>query len=434
MDTCQLGIIADDLTGAMDSTGAAATQGLKSVVVLSPTIPAPQGEWHVVCYNTQSRLSSARDAEKAVTSATRQLQEHKPKHLYKKIDSTLRGNIGIELLSMMNTLGATKAIICPAFPDMRRTVANGILYVNGQPLTSSAAGKDPFNTIPTSSVVDLIAQQTGQEIGLVKLSEIEQGDASIQHQINNNRHKILVLDATTKRHLTNIAEALTALESNTISVGSAGLASALTEMLSQGINATDPRHNTKQRGRTLLISGSLSHTTRSQIAQLQDKAKCHIIGMNAASILTSAADLAKELTRIKNEALTASESKQDIALNWQDPETIETVLKHENANPTERSEKLSRLISFTQTIAADLLAELSIGSLILVGGETAYTVLSGLGARAVELIGEVQSGIPSGRIIGGTADGNLIITKAGGFGDHNALANAMNYARSARET
>ena len=55
--------------------------------------------------------------------------------LYKKIDSTLRGNVVAELAAARKTLGPTRPIVvAPAFPAQGRTVRGGRVFVDGKPL------------------------------------------------------------------------------------------------------------------------------------------------------------------------------------------------------------------------------------------------------------------------------------------------------------
>lgn len=59
-------------------------------------------------------------------------------------------------------------------------------------------------------------------------------------------------------------------------------------------------------------------------------------------------------------------------------------------------------------------------TLILFGGDTSFEVLTGLGVRSLQPIGEVLPGIPLSRIDGGGP--RQVITKAGGFGDVDVLS------------
>jgi uncharacterized protein YgbK (DUF1537 family) len=65
-----------------------------------------------------------------------------------------------------------------------------------------------------------------------------------------------------------------------------------------------------------------------------------------------------------------------------------------------------------------------LAGLVLTGGDSAAFVLRALGARAIRVGGEIATGIPWGAIEGGMADGCVVVTKSGGFGDEDALLRA----------
>jgi len=56
-----------------------------------------------------------------------------PSVIFKKIDSTLRGNTRAEILAALDAYGFDTAIVNPAFPEMGRVVENGWLRVTTDP-------------------------------------------------------------------------------------------------------------------------------------------------------------------------------------------------------------------------------------------------------------------------------------------------------------
>jgi uncharacterized protein YgbK (DUF1537 family) len=68
-----------------------------------------------------------------------------------------------------------------------------------------------------------------------------------------------------------------------------------------------------------------------------------------------------------------------------------------------------------------LFEELSPAGLVLTGGAVAIAVCQALDAEALHLMGEVRAGIPWGAVVGGVAAGMPLVTKAGGFGEIDAL-------------
>jgi uncharacterized protein YgbK (DUF1537 family) len=67
------------------------------------------------------------------------------------------------------------------------------------------------------------------------------------------------------------------------------------------------------------------------------------------------------------------------------------------------------------------------GGLFITGGDTAVAVCHALDVTALRILHEVQAGVPGGRLVGGRLDGAWVVTKAGGFGDEDALLAAVRY-------
>jgi uncharacterized protein YgbK (DUF1537 family) len=63
--------------------------------------------------------------------------------------------------------------------------------------------------------------------------------------------------------------------------------------------------------------------------------------------------------------------------------------------------------------------------LILTGGQTAYFITQVLGASGIEVEGEIEKFIPVGILIGGKYEGVPVVTKAGGFGSQQVIANIL---------
>ncbi len=69
--------------------------------------------------------------------------------------------------------------------------------------------------------------------------------------------------------------------------------------------------------------------------------------------------------------------------------------------------------------------EFDLGGLFLTGGETALAVCRALGATEIDILGELEAGIPWGRLAGGIAPGLQVVTKAGGFGRSDSLVHVL---------
>ncbi len=77
------------------------------------------------------------------------------------------------------------------------------------------------------------------------------------------------------------------------------------------------------------------------------------------------------------------------------------------------------------TRALAWLQALQPAGLVLVGGDTSVATLAALGAHGLRIQSEVQSGIPQGWLVGGPYHGLPVVTKAGAFGNPQALVAAV---------
>ncbi|MBP1806315.1 four-carbon acid sugar kinase family protein [Rubellimicrobium aerolatum] len=117
----QLAILADDLTGALDSAAPFAARGCRVEVALWPGATAgacAQGA-EVVSVSTRSRELTAEEARAATARAAAALPPGT--RIFKKIDSRLKGNIEAEL----SALAFSRALVVPAIVDFGRVVRNG---------------------------------------------------------------------------------------------------------------------------------------------------------------------------------------------------------------------------------------------------------------------------------------------------------------------
>ena len=140
--------------------------------------------------------------------------------------------------------------------------------------------------------------------------------------------------------------------------------------------------------------------------------------------------LANDRRRLKRELTEAVADGCEVALGWDRQAAIESV-EDPNANAAEWSRRLDL---FLKGLAGELFAGAGMSCLVLVGGDTAFSMLTGLGASGIALHSELQPGMPMGRIVGGAAEGTDVVTKAGGFGSKDALVRVVEHLRALRRT
>lgn len=337
--------------------------------------PAHLPEAEVVVINTASRACTAEEAYTRVRQATVQLADAGAAIIYKKIDSTLRGPLGAELDAVLDACGLERAVVCPAFPATGRTLRDGVLYVDGVPLAQSAIARDPVTPVQESHLPTLLARTARRPvIQWPRLSALPGAG-------------MIVVDALDDDDLIAIAQAAIAAPQPLLLAGSAGLARPFAAALAHadgksgahGAAGRDESGPATAAGRmpVLVVCGSLHPLARAQVRALQ-------------------AHLASDLF-----VLLAT------------PETP-AALRH----PQEAAQTLAQhALAFLQAQPAT--------AVVVTGGDTLASLLAALGAAGVDLERALAPGIALGRVAGGRWAGLRLASKAGGFGDDNALASVV---------
>ena len=154
----RLTVIADDLTGALD-TGVQFANRCVSVRVAAVHGTAAVHEElfqaDVAVIDAEVRHRSQQQAYKICLELVQQAQRCGTDSVYIKTDSGLRGNIGAMFQAALDASGAAVAYYAPALPQMNRLTRGGIQYIDGVPIDKSVFGQDPFEPVHSPYVKDL---------------------------------------------------------------------------------------------------------------------------------------------------------------------------------------------------------------------------------------------------------------------------------------
>ena len=185
----RFGLIADDLTGTLD-TGVQFRQ--KGLVTLVPFRFSPSlKDVPVLALNSSTRHSRPEMAYRKVKQLCKKL---KGRILYKKIDSTLRGNVAVEILAVLDESGLSKAILAPAFPTQGRTLEDGILKFYGTPFHLTHYRKEFSPSLDTSFVPELIKREIGEPIGHIDRRGLAKGPSYLAARILEAKERIVLID------------------------------------------------------------------------------------------------------------------------------------------------------------------------------------------------------------------------------------------------
>lgn len=125
----ELAVIADDITGALDTGVQFKKWGLNVEIFMDIEEIETSESTDIVITDTESRYDAPETAYDKVYSVAERLTRSGFDIIYKKIDSTFRGNIGAELDALMDVTKEDLVYLCPAYPLNGRTVKSGCLHV-----------------------------------------------------------------------------------------------------------------------------------------------------------------------------------------------------------------------------------------------------------------------------------------------------------------
>ena len=245
----QLLIIADDLTGALDSGVHFATKGIQTVVKVSKEYE-PTSDADVIIIDSETRHVDPKLAYEIVFNLVRAARKQGVSYFLKKTDSVLRGRIGEEILAMSDASNETIHFI-PAYPSQGRTTKNGIQYVDGIAVHNSIFGKDPFAPVTGETIKEILNIKS---IPIFVMGH-PQSDCS-------KTRSIIVYDAENDKEVEGILQALHEGDSLHFLAGCAGLAQVLAEILPFEKNKVSYHTDASD---IFVVCGSLNPISKSQI-------------------------------------------------------------------------------------------------------------------------------------------------------------------------
>jgi uncharacterized protein YgbK (DUF1537 family) len=413
-----LAIIADDLTGACDAACQFRQYGLP-VVVTDAARPVCDSSVRILAVNSDSRKQSSAAASMHIQEICKQLLQDGRIPFYKKIDSTLKGNWCAELAAVVSTWIPEVVLVAPAFPIWGRTTEDGIQHLNGRSLSEA---KIHHSGRPTDSqgglsanLVEILKQQFGWGVQLFKRTQLSRGPQWVERQIERYRFKgsrFLVFDAASDEDLKCICLGGSGIDLKALWVGSGGLARFLP--LGWGYRVSEPilsgpELQSNLFGKSiLLVNGSLNPSNAQQLRHLLENGRALIIEVEENDSERNPMTQAKRAN-----ALRSLEQGLDVVISFPFSTTLSSRAHLQEFHDT------------LQWLTSSLMDSERVGGLIIVGGDTATKVYRRAGASGIEILGEVQPGVPFGRWIGGLLAGRPVITKAGGFGQLDTLTQAV---------
>jgi 3-dehydrotetronate 4-kinase len=386
----QLGCIADDVTGATDLANELRLQGLRTWLFLGTTFPdAAPDDSDAVVVALKTRTAPVLEAVRESLRALTWLQSlHVPTIYFKycsTFDSCATGNIGPITDALLDAMGESFTIACPAFPRTGRTVYQGCLFVNGTLLAESPMRHHPLTPMTDSHLVRLLDGQTQGKVALLPFETIAQGSQAIQAALQEARknHRYAIVDAITDDHLIQIGHA--ALHQVKLITGASGLAYGVARALVQSGIIPPRTHNDNLpdvANRAAVIAGSCSKATLAQIDYM--KQTCPAYAIDIADIV----DGSPVVATVAAWAQKHVDQSPVLIYSSTPPEKLHSIQQQYGADHA------GHWIEQTNAKIAKALFDLGVRRFIIAGGETAGAVVRELGISALQIGPEIDPGVP----------------------------------------
>lgn len=423
-----VGIVADDLTGANDTALQFQLKGANTQILLDEdNAPVNLKTTQTWAISTESRNIDPQNAYEKAKSAASFLKENiNPDFYYKKIDSTVRGNIAVEVLAMLDVLDYDAAVLIPAFPQEGRVTVGGYHLLKGIPIERTEMARDPHSPIFESHLPILLRSQLGDEnkdlIGSIELTTVMKGAGPILMKLKeliSEGKKIIVMDSVSTVDIEQIVLAIGKSEYKILPAGTAAAAQVLSGIWLPDVS---PQHFSKTFPELpkLVISGSATQITANQIKRLEeadDFENILVIHLDMKTVLDGVMD---ELV----ERITSNLGSNNIVV----VHTSDLIRDFDGFSEFSLNAELTK--SGLANVITDFLAELTrrVVSqkdviLITLGGETSYKCCEAIGANQLQLIDEVAPAIA----LSMDHSARWIVTKSGNLGGVNTLVDILKY-------
>jgi 4-hydroxythreonine-4-phosphate dehydrogenase len=409
-------ILADDLSGAADCANACTSSGLNAVVSFEDLDDDFQGE--VLSIDCDTRHLSPSEAASRIARIMQSRLLRQPGQLvFKKVDSTLRGNVGAELRATLDERRAASAnhivaVMAPAFPAGGRTTVDGYQLLHGVPLDQTEIWR--HNGLSGAAHLPTMLGQAGLSTSPLSLSRVRGNMTSLRSTMLElaSQADVIICDVETDDDLSAIAHASFVLGHETIWAGSAGLAYQFphaTSLTPSGPPIEQPEFSL---GPVLFVVGSMSSVSHRQARRLEDAAPVTPIHILPSVLLEG--PLQPSWSAVAHRIHSSLHSGNDTLVVLDANEWVDL----------QQRRRLTDALGLMLAPHASL-----VGALVATGGETARAILDGWGVASLFMLGELELGLPFSfaRIDGRPLP---LLTKAGAFGSEETLVSCWRFFTS----
>jgi uncharacterized protein YgbK (DUF1537 family) len=398
-------IIADDFTGANDTAAQFSKLGYRTISILKlDLLNEYLNKYDVVAIDTESRSDNASEAYRKLYEIGLSFKDFNNVLFYKKVDSTLRGNITEEIKGLFDAMHPDLIVFAPAFPKQGRTTLKGIHYVKGVPVDQTYFGKDLRTPVKSSYLPSYFNHVFRDSYKHVLIDELRSED--FVKWIN--KYKVFSFDVENENDLKVIVESLIDTNKKILWVGSAGLSEILAYNAIVGNTIGKP---------VLLVIGSLNDVTRKQLLNFISNFNNELIKINIESLFIN---FNNEFENIKKRVIEGLTRGTDVIITTSyDTDQVNQgiiLASKIGISTSEFGAKLAEMIGKITFNIINNIGTKSFSGIFATGGDIAMALVKNMNIDALDVIGEIEPGVPLLRY-----KDFFFVTKAGGFGKDSTI-------------
>lgn len=396
-------VIADDMTGANDTGAMLADIGFKASSSPTAHVSEMLLQAEALTINSDSRALPMAQAYDRVKSLT-QAYGRNAQLLSKRIDTTLRGNVGAEIDAVLDGLGEPAlACVVTAAPRAQRTCRKGKVYVAGIPLENTDISRDVRCPVNTSDVCEVIHRQSKRTTARIDIEDVR---GELETALQSVTAEIVVFDAETDEDILRIATAVAALPRRVVAIDPGNFTKAYAGCILA-----------KRKRSTLLMIGSRSEPSKKQLEYLTAQGLVHPVTPDIDKLLCGKEAEEYPDVLAKLQALCQTDELLCVTL-------VGTEISQQSRNAAQ-----SLSDSFAKLGVAILDAMPQIDLCYASGGDVGQSLLTAMGVQGMRLISEALPLAVYGEVIGGRFHGFKMLTKGGMIGGEDAIQVMLAYAR-----
>jgi uncharacterized protein YgbK (DUF1537 family) len=422
MANALLGCIADDFTGATDLANMLVRGGMRTVQTIGVPAAGTHIEADAIVVALKSRTISAEEAVRQSLEALDWLRTQGCRQYYFKycstFDSTDKGNIGPVADALLDALGESFTIACPAFPENGRTIYRGNLFVGEVLLSESGMENHPLTPMTDPNLVRVLQRQTKSKVGLIRYDIIAKGVDAIRAYIDELKEdgvRLAIADAVCDADLYTLGKACRDLA---LVTGGSGIALGLPQNFHSAdllVYSGDAADLPKIDGEAVVLAGSASKATNAQVAAWRTSKPSFRIDPIAISrgddVVNSAVEFAQSHL-IKREPVMIYATSS--------PEDVKAVQKELGV------EKAGHLVEEALATIARRLRDIGVRKFVVAGGETSGAVVQALNVRTLRIGPQIDPGVPATQSVGANDKAPLALAlKSGNFGTTDFFTKAL---------